>query len=74
MTDSRSRQRQRDDPHLDPIADPGRLIGPDRLWTSKPAAGQLPLSGQGNVPMFPNNLSTGVFSLRAGQRTAAWST
>ena len=57
------------------IADPGRLIeaGSPLDLEARKRGSSLYLA-KGNVPMFPDNLSTGVFSLRAGQRTAAWST
>lgn len=57
------------------VADPGRLIpaGSPLDLEARKRASSLYLA-QGNVPMFPDKLSTGVFSLRAGRRTAAWST
>ncbi|WP_415399952.1 ribonuclease catalytic domain-containing protein [Synechococcus sp. W4D4] len=57
------------------VADPGRLISAGSpLDLEARRRGSSLYLAQGNVPMFPENLSTGVFSLRAGQRTAAWST
>ena len=57
------------------IADPGRLV---------PAGSLLDLEAQhrasslylttGSLPMFPEELGAGPFSLRAGYRSAAWST
>jgi len=57
------------------VADPGRLIAPDSPLDleARRRGSSLYLAG-GILPMFPELLSTGVFSLRAGQRCAAWST
>ena len=56
------------------IADPGRLITPDsRLdLEARRRASSLYLA-RGTLPMFPPLLSNGVFSLRQGERSAAWS-
>ena len=57
------------------IADPGRLIEPGSALDQEAAArGSSLYLAQGNQPMFPECLSTGPMSLRAGQRSAAWST
>ncbi len=57
------------------VADPGRLIAPgsDLDMEARRRGSSLYLA-QGNLPMFPDLLSTGVFSLRSGHRSAAWST
>jgi len=57
------------------IADPGRLIpeGSPLDLEARRRGSSLYLS-RGNLPMFPAELSTGPFSLRAGQRNPAWST
>ena len=57
------------------VADPGRLIpaGSPLDLEARRRGSSLYLA-QGNLPMFPELLSTGVFSLRASQRCAAWST
>jgi exoribonuclease-2 len=56
------------------VADPGRLIteGSELDLEARRRGSSLYLA-QGNLPMFPERLSTGVFSLRAGVRSAAWS-
>jgi len=57
------------------IADPARLIGPGSLLDQEAAArGSSLYLAQGNQPMFPECLSSGPMSLRAGRRSAAWST
>ena len=57
------------------IADPGRLItaGSPLDLEARRRGSSLYLT-RGNLPMFPAELSTGPFSLRTGQRNAAWST
>ena len=57
------------------IADPGRLIEEDSLLDqeARRRGSSLYLS-RGILPMFPSELSTGPFSLLAGQRNPAWST
>lgn len=57
------------------IADPGRLIsaGSPLDLEARRRGSSLYLTS-GNLPMFPAELSTGPFSLRTGQRNAAWST
>ena len=57
------------------IADPGRLIttGSPLDLEARRRGSSLYLS-RGILPMFPSNLSIEVFSLKAGQRNAAWST
>ena len=57
------------------IADPGRLIDDDSLLDqeARRRGSSLYLS-RGILPMFPSELSTGPFSLLAGQRNPAWST
>ena len=57
------------------IADPGRLIsaGSPLDLEARRRGSSLYLS-RGNLPMFPSELSTGPFSIRTGQRNAAWST
>jgi len=56
------------------IADPGRLIQPDSPLDleARRRASSLYLA-RGTLPMFPPLLANGVFSLRQGQRCAAWS-
>ena len=57
------------------IADPGRLIQPGSSLDQEAAArGSSLYLARGNQPMFPEALSTGPFSLRAGHKNAAWST
>ena len=56
------------------IADPGRLIETDSaLDLEARRRGSSLYLAKGNLPMFPECLSTGPFSLRARMRTAAWS-
>ena len=56
------------------IADPGRLIEADSaLDLEARRRGSSLYLARGNLPMFPECLATGPFSLRARQRTAAWS-
>lgn len=56
------------------VADPGRLIEPDSpLDLEARRRGTSLYLARGTLPMFPLQLSTGPFSLRAGQRCAAWS-
>jgi exoribonuclease II len=56
------------------IADPGRLVMPDSPLDleARRRASSLYLA-QGSLPMFPLELANGAFSLRQGQRCAAWS-
>lgn len=56
------------------VADPGRLVAVDSPLDleARRRGSSLYLAG-GNLPMFPDSLSTGPFSLRQGRRTAAWS-
>ena len=56
------------------VADPGRLVaaGSPLDQEALRRASSLYLAG-GSVPMFPPALSEGPFSLRQGQRCAAWS-
>ena len=56
------------------VADPGRLIAADSPLDleARRRGSSLYLAG-GNLPMFPELLSNGPFSLRQGQRSAAWS-
>lgn len=56
------------------VADPGRLVaaGSPLDLEARRRATSLYLA-RGTLPMFPPQLSTGPFSLRAGQRCAAWS-
>jgi exoribonuclease-2 len=56
------------------IADPGRLVAPDSPLDreARRRATSLYLA-RGPLPMFPKDLATGPFSLRAGRRCAAWS-
>ena len=56
------------------IADPGRLIEVDSaLDLEARRRGSSLYLAKGNLPMFPESLSTGPFSLKARMRTAAWS-
>lgn len=56
------------------VADPGRLIEPDSpLDLEARRRGTSLYLARGTLPMFPLQLSTGPFSLRAGQRCPAWS-
>ena len=56
------------------VADPGRLIAPESpLDLEARRRGTSLYLARGTLPMFPLVLSTGPFSLRAGQRCAAWS-
>ncbi|MFM7314159.1 MAG: ribonuclease catalytic domain-containing protein [Cyanobium sp.] len=56
------------------IADPGRLVRPGSPLDleARRRASSLYLA-RGTLPMFPPDLANGVFSLRQGQRSAAWS-
>ncbi|MEB3169149.1 MAG: RNB domain-containing ribonuclease [Synechococcaceae cyanobacterium] len=56
------------------VADPGRLIAPDTPLDreARRRASSLYLA-QGSLPMLPTLLGEQVFSLRQGQRCAAWS-
>jgi len=56
------------------VADPGRLIAADTPLDleARRRGSSLYLAG-GILPMFPEVLSTGPFSLRQGVRSAAWS-
>jgi exoribonuclease-2 len=56
------------------VADPGRLVaeGSPLDLEARRRATSLYLAG-GNLPMFPLELASGPFSLRAGHRCAAWS-
>ena len=57
------------------VADPGRLIEPETpLDLEARRRGSSLYLASGNLPMFPLALTTGPFSLRAGMRSAAWST
>jgi exoribonuclease-2 len=57
------------------VADPGRLVEPDSLLDREARRrGSSLYLASGNLPMFPLELTTGPFSLRAGVRSAAWST
>ena len=57
------------------VADPGRLVEPDGpLDLEARRRGSSLYLASGNLPMFPLSLTTGPFSLRAGVRSAAWST
>jgi exoribonuclease-2 len=57
------------------VADPGRLVEVDSpLDIEARRRGSSLYLASGNLPMFPLSLSTGPFSLRAGVRSAAWST
>ena len=56
------------------VADPGRLIEPDSpLDCEARRRGSSLYLARGNLPMFPHLLTTGPFSLRAGERNASWS-
>jgi exoribonuclease-2 len=56
------------------VADPGRLIAADSpLDLEARRRGTSLYLAQGTLPMFPEVLAHGPFSLRAGQRCAAWS-
>lgn len=56
------------------VADPGRLVAADSpLDLEARRRGTSLYLARGTLPMFPPQLSTGPFSLRAGQRCAAWS-
>jgi exoribonuclease-2 len=56
------------------VADPGRLVaeGSPLDQEARQRATSLYLAG-GHLPMFPLQLASGPFSLRAGHRCAAWS-
>lgn len=56
------------------VADPGRLVLEGSLLDleARRRATSLYLAG-GHLPMFPLQLASGPFSLRAGHRCAAWS-
>ncbi len=57
------------------VADPGRLVPVDSpLDLEARRRGSSLYLASGNLPMFPLALTTGPFSLRAGIRSAAWST
>jgi exoribonuclease-2 len=57
------------------VADPGRLVAAGSpLDLEARRRGSSLYLARGILPMFPEVLSTGAFSLRAGQRSAAWST
>ena len=57
------------------VADPGRLVEPDSMLDLEARRrGSSLYLASGNLPMFPLELTTGPFSLRAGVRSAAWST
>jgi exoribonuclease-2 len=57
------------------VADPGRLVEPESpLDLEARRRGSSLYLASGNLPMFPLALTTGPFSLRAGVRSAAWST
>lgn len=56
------------------VADPGRLIAAESpLDLEARRRGTSLYLAQGTLPMFPACLAYGPFSLRAGQRCAAWS-
>ena len=56
------------------VADPGRLIAQGSpLDLEARRRGTSLYLAQGTLPMFPQVLATGPFSLRAGKRCAAWS-
>ena len=56
------------------VADPGRLIAADSaLDLEARRRGSSLYLAVGNLPMFPEALSNGPFSLRQGHRSAAWS-
>ncbi|MFM7086134.1 MAG: ribonuclease catalytic domain-containing protein [Cyanobium sp.] len=57
------------------VADPGRLVAAGSpLDLEARRRGSSLYLASGTLPMFPEVLSTGPFSLRAGVRSAAWST
>lgn len=56
------------------VADPGRLVEPDSLLDREARRrGTSLYLARDVLPMFPPQLATGPFSLRSGQRCAAWS-
>ncbi len=56
------------------VADPGRLIEPESpLDLEARRRGTSLYLARDCLPMFPPQLATGPFSLRCGQRSAAWS-
>jgi exoribonuclease II len=56
------------------VADPGRLVTADSpLDREARRRGTSLYLARGTLPMFPPRLSTGPFSLQAGQRCPAWS-
>ena len=56
------------------VADPGRLVAEGSpLDLEARRRGTSLYLARGNLPMFPPQLSTGPFSLRAGRRCPAWS-
>ena len=56
------------------VADPGRLIAADSpLDLEARRRGSSLYLAVGNLPMFPEQLSNGPFSLRQGKHSAAWS-
>jgi exoribonuclease-2 len=56
------------------VADPGRLIEPESLLDREARRrGTSLYLARDCLPMFPPQLATGPFSLRCGQRSAAWS-
>ena len=56
------------------VADPGRLIEADSpLDRAARRRGSSLYLAAGTLPMFPPELANGPFSLRMGQRNAAWS-
>jgi exoribonuclease-2 len=56
------------------VADPGRLVqAGSPLDLEARRRGTSLYLARGSLPMFPLQLSTGPFSLRAGRRCAAWS-
>ena len=56
------------------VADPGRLVAPgDPLDLEARRRGSSLYLSRGTLPMFPEVLATGPFSLRAGRRCPAWS-
>jgi exoribonuclease-2 len=56
------------------VADPGRLIAADSLLDREARRrGTSLYLARDALPMFPPQLATGPFSLRSGQRCAAWS-
>lgn len=57
------------------VADPGRLVAAESpLDLEARRRGSSLYLARGILPMFPESLSTGPFSLRAGERNPAWST